>query len=218
MGKEKITLVCTSLGENPNLFSRMLHTAIEFDEIILHTNTRSIVRINHYEEHETPFHLPIPNAYNRIINSLVETEWICCFADDDYFYPDGLSKMIAEVHKGIDADVVHFKFRVSGYMPKEDVRGRIHRRLTGQSEYILWEKNPVTPKLLKRHGRIPAASFFRKSAWEKVGGFQGDKFHDWDLWKRMAETGCKFKYFDNLVYNYVRRNKSAWIKQNEKYS
>lgn len=212
---EKITLVCTSLNPDKNLLNKMLASSgIYFDETVLHIDQMEIPQIyefGHPHKQISRFcnakHLEVGEAYNLMING-VQTEWVCCFCDDDYFYENGLREMITEVHVGIEADVAHFKFRVSGHIPPEDVRC-----LFGKKEYDLCEKKPITPKLLSKHNRLPAGSFFRKSALEKVGGFQGNKCHDWDLWKRMAQAGCKFKYFDHLVYNYVRRDNSAWVKQ-----
>ncbi len=212
--KEKITLVCTSNNPDKALLNKMLNSACRFDEIILHINKYTqeesmkfgcaYKQIGRFYSEET---IPIADAYNWMIES-VTTEWICCFSDDDYFYTEELYKMINEIHKGIDADVAHFKFHVSGYIPPQDLRCWF-----GKKEYDLCEKKNITPLLLEKHNRLPAGSFFRKSAWEKVGGFQGDKFHDWNLWERMAKAGCVFKYFDYLVYNYVRRENSAWIRQ-----
>lgn len=206
---DKITLVCTSLNPDEILLHRMLNSAKGFDEILLHIDSKAI-------PHWLPsnsflmihnVHLSIPDAYNLLIKQ-IETEWVCCFCDDDFFYSQGLKSMINEIHKGITADVAHFNFRISGHRPIQDIRSWFFGK-----EYILSEKKKITPKLLKKHNRLPAGSFFRKSAWEKVGGFQGDKFHDWNLWLRMTEAGCKFKYFDYLVYEFHRRENSAWIKQ-----
>lgn len=199
MERDRITLVCTTLGNRPELLQRMLDSAIGFDVIVVHDNSKTE-------------HLSIPDAYNQLIEK-VNTQWVCCMCDDDYFYPEGLSKMIAEVHEGIVAGVAHFKYHISGYCPKEDKRAWILGK-----EYDLCERSPITPKLLRKHGRMPAASFFRKSAWELAGGFKGSFEHDRDLWIRMAEAGVHFKYFDHLVYNFVRRDKSAWIRQNEEKS
>ena len=211
--QEKITLVCTSIRPNKAWLNRMIQSAKGFDKIFLHLMPVSNpFNIEGAHILRTPY-MPIPDAYNWVILS-VSTEWVCCFCDDDYFYPEGLSKMIAEVHKGIDADVAHFKFKISGYMPPQDRRGRLIQLLTGKSEYVLCERGNVADQLAKGHNRLPAGSFFRKSAWGKVNGFQGDKCHDHDLWHRMAQAGCRFKYFDHVVYNYVRRDKSAWVKQN----
>ena len=208
---KKITLVCTSTGENLGLLEKMLDSTYKegclFDNLIVHINGKSIRSYNKFGIFEEK--LSIPDAYNYLIKNIVDTEWVCCFCDDDYFYPEGLAKMIAEVHKGIDADVAHFKFHISGYCPPQDKRAWLWGK-----EYDLCERQPITPKLLEKHNRLPAGSFFRKSAWEKVGGFQGEKCHDWDLWKRMEKASCTFKYFDYLVYNHVRRQGSAWEKQN----
>lgn len=193
---EKITLVCTSLNPDEKLLNKMRDSAKGFDHIE--------IRI---ESQHNP--LPIPRAYNILIDN-VKTEWVCVFCDDDYFYPQGLSKMIQEIHLGIDADVAHFKFHISGYQPLQDIRALIKG-----SSYNLCEKKPITTQLLSKHNRLPAGSFFRKSAWEKVGGFQGEKHHDWDLWLRMSQAGLRFKYFDNLVYNMVRRKNSAWMRQHK---
>lgn len=208
---EKITLVCTSLGKNPGLLQKMVDSAKGFDEILVHIDKQGGTYfkngcVNGFWD--DPFHHSIPDAYNKLIH-MANTEWICCFCDDDYFYSSGLRPMIDEVHKGIDADVAHFGFMISGHAPFQDLRCWL-----GKKQYILSEKDPITTKLLERHNRLPAASFFRKSAWEKVGGFQGDKCHDWDLWKRMAQAGLKFKKFNYLVYNFVRRKNSAWCRQN----
>lgn len=213
---EKITLVCTSLNPDERLLNKMLQSAIGFDEVILHIDpfSKYYDYFINYPKSGSPIrryfsstHLDIAQAYNTLI-SQADDGWICCFCDDDYFFPE-LSQMIDEVHKGIDADVAHFQFRVSGHRPFKDLRSWVKGSI-----YYLWEDKPITVKLLEKHNRLPAGSFFRKSAWEKVGGFQGDKCHDWDLWKRMVKAGCTFKYFPYLVYDYVRREGSSWQKQN----
>lgn len=204
---EKVTLVCTSHNPDYTLLEKMLDSAMKFDDIIVHINGKSIRqggKIGRFTKK-----LSIPDAYNYLIKNIVTTSWVCCFCDDDYFYPEALAKMIEEVHNGIIAGVAHYKFHISGYIPPQDKRCWF-----GQKEYDLGEKNKITPTLLETHNRLPAGSFFRKRAWEMVDGFQGDKCHDWDLWKRMARRGIEFKYFDTLVYNHVRRENSAWCRQN----
>ena len=209
--REKITLVCTSNNIDKSYVHKMLLSAKGFDRTVLHYDGGAIHLNNAIIVGPPPMN--IPDAYNLLIENFVNTEWVCCFCDDDYFYPEGLSKMISEVHTGIDADVAHFKFHVSGHIPRQDYRGRIFKAITGKSEYDLCEKQPITPELLTRHNRLPHGSFFRKSAWEKIGGYQGSFEHDRNLWLRMSQAGCKFKYYDYLVYNFCRRENSAWIKQ-----
>lgn len=214
--KDRITLVCTSLNPDKTLLNKMLDSAWQFDEIVLNVDQQPFEYRNDFgcsnKQIHRVFnkdHWSLPDAYNYMIEN-VKTEWVCCFCDDDYFYPEGLSKMIEEVREGIVAGVAHFKFHISGHVPPQDKRCWF-----GRKEYDLCEKQKITPRLLEKHNRLPAGSFFRKRAWEMVGGFQGDKCHDWDLWKRMAQKGIEFKYFDHLVYNHVRRENSAWCRQNE---
>lgn len=212
---EKVTLVCTSLDRDSHLTCKMLKSAKGFDETIYHINGKGCSRINNERTIETYFYdkFNVPDAYNYLIGNFVTTEWICCFPDDDFFYPYGLENILHEVHQGIDADVAHFRFKVSGYLPKQDYRGRIFKAITGRAEYELCERKPITPELLKKHCRLPAGTFFRKSAWKKVGGFSGDFEHDRLLWIKMAEAGCTFKFFNHLVYEFYRREGSAWFRQ-----
>lgn len=205
---EKITLVCTSLGKNPELLQRMLDSAIGFDSIIVHTNKVGFYFPGDDRQPSYTRDMTIPEAYNMIIGELVNTQWVCCFCDDDYFYPEVLSKMIDEVHEGIVAGIAHYKFHVSGYTPPQDLRC-----LFGKKEYDLWEPRKITPRLLSKHNRLPAGSFFRKIVWEKIGGFQGEKEHDRNFWLRAAQEGFEFKYFPYLVYNFERRENSAWCTQ-----
>lgn len=215
---EKITLVCTSLNPNEKLLSKMLESAEGFDEIILHIDP---LTSNHWQiqpiksgsplrRYYSSTPLKIADAYNNLI-SQAEDGWICCFCDDDYFYPEGLSKMIEEIRKGCYAGIAHYKYRISGYRPPQDLRSWI----LGNT-YELCEKQYITEDLLKKHNRLPAGSFFRKDVWKAIGGFKGNKFHDHDFWLRAAQFGFTFKYYDILVYNHVRRQNSAWVKQNKK--
>ena len=212
--KEKITLVCTSLNPDKVLLNKMLDSAYQFDEIVLNIDqqkfedrndfgcpSKQIARVFNQD------HWSIPDAYNWMIKE-VKTEWICCFCDDDYFYPEGLAKMIAEIRKGCYAGIAHYKYKISGYRPPQDLRSWILG-----STYDLCEKQYITEELLKKHNRLPAGSFFRKDVWKAIGGFKGDKCHDHNFWLRAAQFGFTFKYYDHLVYNHVRRENSAWVRQ-----
>jgi len=207
---KKITLVCTSTGENLGLLEKMLDSTYKegclFDNLIVHINGKSIRSYNKFGIFEEK--LSIPDAYNYLIKNIVDTEWVCCFGDDDYFYPEGLSKMIAEIRKGCYAGIAHYKYKISGYRPPQDLRSWVLG-----STYDLCEKQYITEDLLKKHNRLPAGSFFRKDVWKAIGGFKGDKCHDHDFWLRASQFGFTFKYFDHLVYNHVRRPNSAWVKQ-----
>jgi glycosyltransferase involved in cell wall biosynthesis len=59
---------------------------------------------------------------------------------------------------------------------------------------------------------IYASSAFRKSTWERFGGFDEDKatqgFEDWDFWCRIACGGGKFYHIDDILHEYRVRKDS----------
>lgn len=65
---------------------------------------------------------------------------------------------------------------------------------------------------------IDACAGFRKSVWEKLGGYDENMpvmgFEDWDLWLRMAVLGHQFQYVDKTFFDYRVRDNSmlsdAW--------
>lgn len=213
---DKITLVCTSLNKDPELLKRMFDSANGFDFYVIHIDGNGISIHNKYkkkiDEYYFPARMNVQGSYNFLIKEFVKTEWVCCMPDDDYFLPIGLNEMLTQIHLGVKEDVAHYKIMVNGYLPKQDIRGRV-LKLFGQHEYVLCERTNITPKLLKKHGRMPAGTFFRKTAWERGNYFQNIKENDRALWTAMAEAGCTFKFFDYLVYNYVRRPGSLWLRE-----
>jgi GT2 family glycosyltransferase len=70
---------------------------------------------------------------------------------------------------------------------------------------------------------IDACAGFRKSTWEKLGGYDEKMpvmgFEDWDLWLRMGNVGCRFEYVDELFFDYRVRDNSmlseAWQKRSK---
>ena len=198
----KITLIVTSWNPNEALLNKMLQSAKGFDEVVLHIDSETEkyphvdvlamhdpLRLETYDQH-----LGVGDAYNLLINR-TSTEWVCCMCDDDYFDAEGLAKAIALLDTTSE-DVIHFPVHVFGDCAPH-----------------VWGANHVTKESLERNNRIPAASFFRKTAWEKAGGFKGDIYHDWVLWLRMLKAGCTFKYLDSCVYHFQLRQNSAAIRQ-----
>jgi hypothetical protein len=227
-----ITLCVTSLNPDENKLNKMLASAVGFEEILLHIdagtknypdidfkNAGSRIRmIDH------PEHLEIGPAYDMLVKE-VKTEWVCVFFDDDYFDVEGLRQMIQQVNNNPDCDIAHFQCTVGGYMPLVDRRGLVFRffqnivapylkkkYLVLDIKYLLGCQSVSVESLEKDNG-LPAGSFFKKYVWEKVGGFKGRITHDWIFWLRSARMGFRFKYFDYVVYHYIRRQDSAWFKQ-----
>lgn len=230
---EKVTLVITSL--NPNCFKlqRLLRSAKGFDNIILHIDAdtkKSILEkcVNMQETINIGYyccirHLRIEEAYNAMIKQ-VNTEWVCCMCDDDYF-EEGLAQMLSSIRSGVDCDVCTFQTYVTGFSPWRD-KGSVlveainrisplfaKKGIELKARRFYGYKKELTPEGIAYQSNIPAGAFFRKEAWEKVGGFSGSIAHDWILWLKMARAGVRFKYFPHIVYTYERRENSAWFRQ-----
>ena len=202
----KVTLICTTWNPKPELLNKMLQSARGFDEIVLHVDIETkeyphvdVLKLNcplRIEDHNE--HLDVGQAYNMLIER-TKTEWVCCMCDDDYFDKGELAAALEIVkNAGSEVDVMHFPVHVFG-----DVA------------YHRWGTPEVLMEAMKKSNQIPAGAFFRKSAWEKSGGFAGEVYHDWILWLKMLKAGCNFKYFDGCVYWFQVRPGSAASRQVE---
>ena len=65
------------------------------------------------------------------------------------------------------------------------------------SQYFLWETGKYNIEKLTRENIIPSCSLFRKSVWEKVGGYENDRYQydDWTFWLKLASHG----YYGQLI-------------------
>lgn len=105
---------------------------------------------------------------------------IASLDDDDFFDMAGV-EMLKKFIKYRDADIWHFPIMQFG-------------NREGQ-----WGNSPDISGLLQRDC-IPSGSWFKKSVWEDLGGFQLKSAEDWDFWCRAYTKGYKFEYFPNVVY------------------
>ncbi|HEY5895151.1 MAG TPA: glycosyltransferase [Chthoniobacterales bacterium] len=66
---------------------------------------------------------------------------------------------------------------------------------------------------------IDACAVFRKSAWERVGGYDenipGGGAEDWDLWVRLGVSGSKFYHVDEVLFEYCVRHDSLTMRMRE---
>ncbi|WP_395046470.1 glycosyltransferase family 2 protein [Flavobacterium sp.] len=82
----------------------------------------------------------------------------------------------------------------------------------------IWKSKPFYFPEMLLNNYIDACAGFRKSAWEKLGGYDVNMpvmgFEDWDLWLRMAVKGYQFHYVETVLFDYrVRENSllsKAW--------
>jgi glycosyltransferase involved in cell wall biosynthesis len=105
-------------------------------------------------------------------------DYIAILPDDDYFLWD-IREVVKVVNTG-EFDIVHFPCL-------HQVEEGIPQGLYDASPDITLEQNIIGNKVF-------GSSFIRRSAWEMLGGYQGDICMDWDLYNRALVSRMKFKY------------------------
>ena len=94
----------------------------------------------------------------------------------------------------------------------------------GDAEYFggrtgRWRVPEFNLRRLLRVNQIDACAVFRRSAWERCGGYdeampiQGCE--DWDLWIRIACTGGKFRHVNEVLFDYRVRSDSMSVQMRD---
>jgi glycosyltransferase involved in cell wall biosynthesis len=87
----------------------------------------------------------------------------------------------------------------------------------GNAQYFgektgIWESGEFNLQRLMIENYIDACAVYRKSTWEKVGGYDEKMpvmgYEDWDLWLRIAFQNGKFKYVNKVLFDYRYTAKS----------
>ncbi len=70
----------------------------------------------------------------------------------------------------------------------------------------IWESGEFNLQRLMIENYIDACAIFRKSTWERVGGYDEKMpvmgYEDWDLWLRIAFQNGRFKYINKVMFDY----------------
>lgn len=99
-------------------------------------------------------------------------EFVCLLCDDDMLAPTYVARTVAEIDR-TGADIAYTDNDVFGIMPMK----------LGMPEFSRDE--------VYRNCVPYVTALFRRSLWERVGGFDGDQpYIDWDFWIRCAEAGA----------------------------
>lgn len=133
-------------------------------------------------------------------------EFILPLDTQDWLYPHVLGKMVSAMQ---GADVVF------GNMTEID-DGKIHipdGAIGG-----------VTRRGMMRLNQLWTTSMFRKSLWERVGGYKNGmhtSYEDYAFWNKCLMAGAKFKYVDELIYRHTYNPNSMLSKlhkETDKYN
>jgi glycosyltransferase involved in cell wall biosynthesis len=73
------------------------------------------------------------------------------------------------------------------------------------SDNIYHAPPKITKEVLLSYNPIGLTSLFRKSAWEKIGGFKNVVYTDYKFWVELFLSGAHFKHLDQIVYKHNYR-------------
>ncbi|MCX8042728.1 MAG: glycosyltransferase, partial [Desulfobacterota bacterium] len=114
-------------------------------------------------------------------------KYILSLDADDWILPDALAGMVAAADARDGSEVVAY-----GYMQKFGVKNNV------------WPTGPCNRNILPRQNQLPNASLYRKSLWEKIGGYNQNVpgYEDWDFWIRASQAGAEFICLDRICIMY----------------
>jgi hypothetical protein len=120
---------------------------------------------------------------NRIVASLDPSfGWLAFLDDDDLMMPCHLQVLASESD---EADILYSDVETSGWEKT-------------------WTTGPFDVSRLYVRNYIPVTVLMRRSVFERARGFSKVFAEDWDLWKRCAVMGARFKYVPQLTWIYRR--------------
>ncbi|TBT82578.1 glycosyltransferase [Propioniciclava sinopodophylli] len=113
-------------------------------------------------------------------------EWILCLDDDDIIATTYAEKAVSRFQSDAEVRVVYSGGRFFG----------------GNSRQ--WKLDPYSPGRIALGNCLPSASFFKRSDWGAVGGFDEGlpTFEDWDFWLRLSSLGGKFAKLEEELFFY----------------
>jgi len=114
-------------------------------------------------------------------------EFILCLDTQDWLYPHVLGKMVKAIE---NVDIVY------GNMTEKD-DGPVH---------IPPGKDGITIEGMKKLNQLWCTSLFKKSIWEKVGGYKNGlhtSYEDYFYFNKCLMAGAKFKYINELIYRHT---------------
>jgi glycosyltransferase involved in cell wall biosynthesis len=133
-------------------------------------------------------------ARNTAIRS-AKSEYILPLDADNKIRPDYIQKGIDILDQNPEIGVVYGNAQYFG-------------EKTG-----VWEMSDFNLTRLINANYIDACAVFRRSLWEKCGGYDEKMpvfgFEDWDLWLSAARKGYKFHYVPEILFDYRVRDGSV---------
>lgn len=123
---------------------------------------------------------------------------ICLLDDDDWLDGEEVKKMCKFVEDNYDnGDIFTHDF----YVHRDT--GEVSIRKSGYCIEKILEKNQYV-----------GTTWYKKSVWEKLGGYSDAIAEDWDFWMRAIKNGLKIIEYGGVFYHYRKRKGSVsfdWV-------
>ncbi|WP_419992405.1 glycosyltransferase family 2 protein [Streptomyces boninensis] len=118
--------------------------------------------------------------------SLARGRYVACLDADDYFAPTALAKLSAALEAAPGADVARPYLRSFG----------VERRV--------WEYPPYDFATSTAIDAAPYCAMFRRTAWERAGGFDEamPAYEDWDFWVAVGKQGGHMTTVPEPLHHY----------------
>lgn len=140
----------------------------------------------------------VAHALNEGIRSCTHS-YVITMGSDDVFLPDYFNRARALLDVNPARDVI---------VPSAEL-------FEGKTGFLDPSEEDLRLKSLWSRNVVPAASMFRRTLWEKIGGFDealSQNFEDWDFWFRARLVNARFERLGQPGYRYrVRAGLSAGI-------
>ena len=121
-------------------------------------------------------------------------KYIKPITDDDYFYPDAMRRLIAEMQSTPDVDAIQ-------------CGGEVWKVENGQPVFVAFRFLPpdivATAESIFDYASIGLGVIVRRSTMERIGGVSGNYTSvDGDLTCRLVECNCVIRYLDINLYRW----------------
>ena len=134
-------------------------------------------------------------------------KYIKPITDDDYFYPDAMRRLIAEMESNPYVDAIQ-------------CGGEVWKVENGQPVFVTFRFLPpdltATAESIFDHASIGLGVIVRRSTMERTGGVSGNYTSvDGDLTCRLVECNCVVRYLDIDLYRWYMHPHSGFNKRKE---
>ncbi len=196
----------------------LLAQTVPPDEILIvddHSTDESLLVMHNYVQCDrlrimrNPSNLGTSASINEGVKN-ASSEWVFCLSADDYVE----KRLVEELKSAIasnDADIIYYDLFVVG-LYAGDLAERITLPFSSEHGRYLWSfPNPSSEVIaeINKSNFIHGSSAFRKSLWERLGGFREiEAVHeDHDFFARAIDCGARLRRIPLPLLNYRRHSK-----------